>query len=101
MSLVSRLRFRPDAAVDRSIDEAAVRAALAGVDDPELHLPLPEAGMLGDLEIRRDGTVRVTVRLTTAACPLKETLGTDVTDAVSQVAGVGRVGGRVHVDVRR
>lgn len=93
MSFISRLLPRPGASrgSDVAIDETAVRAALAGVEDPELHLPLPEAGMLGDLEIRRDGTVRVTVRLTTPACPLKDTLTTDVKAAVAQVPGVGRV----------
>jgi len=95
MSLISRLLPGTDAASAKAnreaIDEAAVRAALAGVEDPELHLPLQEAGMLGNLEIRRDGTVRVTVRLTTPACPLKDTLTTDVTSAVSPVPGVERV----------
>ncbi|MDI6908605.1 Mrp/NBP35 family ATP-binding protein [Nocardioides sp.] len=77
---------------DRStVDMAAVRVALAAVEDPELHLPLADAGMLGEVEAARDGTVRVTVRLTTPACPLKETLVRDVTAAVGAVAGVRRV----------
>jgi ATP-binding protein involved in chromosome partitioning len=85
MSLLSRRR----PAVE--VDLAAVQAALATVVDPELHLPLPEAGMLGDIDIDQAGRVRITVRLTTPACPMKETLGSDVTAAVSQVAGVERV----------
>ena len=74
-----------------SVDTDAVRAALAVVEDPELRLPLAEAGMLGAIEAGRDGTVRVTVRLTTPSCPLKDTLARDVTAAVGAVAGVGRV----------
>ena len=85
MNLLSRRR----PAVE--VDLAAVHEALGTVIDPELHLPLPEAGMLGDVEIDRTGTVKVSVRLTTPACPMKETLGADVTAAVSQVAGVMRV----------
>ncbi|HEX5771650.1 MAG TPA: Mrp/NBP35 family ATP-binding protein [Nocardioidaceae bacterium] len=85
MSLLSRRRSTVE------IDEAAVHAALGTVIDPELHLPLPEAGMLGDVEVHRSGTVTVTVRLTTPACPMKETLGSDVTAAVSKVEGVDRV----------
>jgi ATP-binding protein involved in chromosome partitioning len=85
MSLLSR---RP-ASVE--VDLAAVRAALDSVQDPELHLPLAEAGMLGDLDVDRSGTVRVSVRLTTPACPLKDTLAHDVTEAVGTVAGVARV----------
>ncbi|MGH3115568.1 MAG: Mrp/NBP35 family ATP-binding protein [Nocardioidaceae bacterium] len=73
------------------VDLAAVHAALGTVIDPELHLPLSEAGMLGDVVADRSGTVKVSVRLTTPACPMKETLGSDVTSAVSKVAGVERV----------
>ncbi|HEU4545500.1 MAG TPA: P-loop NTPase [Microlunatus sp.] len=85
MNLLSRRR----PAVE--VDLAAVHEALGTVIDPELHLPLPEAGMLGDVEADRAGRVQITVRLTTPACPMKETLGADVTAAVSQVAGVERV----------
>ncbi len=85
MSLLSRRG--PDAQVDL----AEVHAALAAVQDPELHLPLVDAGMLGDVEVNRAGAVTVTVRLTTPSCPMKETLATDVTAAVSKVEGVARV----------
>ena len=84
MSLLSRRH--PDAPVDLD----AVRAAVAGVEDPELHLPLDQAGMLGEIGIAR-GIVHVTVRLTTPTCPLKENLVTDVTTAVSRIPGVSRV----------
>ena len=80
-------RRRPAA----QIDAAAVHESLGTVIDPELHLPLPEAGMLGDVDIDRSGTVKVSVRLTTPACPMKDTLAADVTTAVSKVAGVERV----------
>ncbi|MGZ8745431.1 MAG: Mrp/NBP35 family ATP-binding protein [Nocardioides sp.] len=85
MSILSRRR--PAVEVDR----AEVIAALGTVQDPELKLPLDEAGMIGDVEVDRSGTVRVTVRLTTPSCPLKDTLATDVTAAVSRVDGVERV----------
>ena len=85
MSLLSR--SRPSAAVDLE----AVHAALAGVEDPELRMPLPEAGMIGDVELGRSGLVRVTVRLTTPTCPMKEQLVADVTAAVRAVPGVERV----------
>ncbi len=84
MSLLSR---RP--AVEVDLD--AVHAALATVEDPELHLPLPEAGMLGDVQVGRSGTVAVTVRLTTPSCPMKETLAADVSAAVGRVDGVQQV----------
>jgi ATP-binding protein involved in chromosome partitioning len=73
------------------VDLAAVQAALGAVEDPELRLPLDEAGMVGDLQVDRFGTVKVAVRLTTPSCPMKDTLARDVTAAVSAVAGVERV----------
>ena len=83
MSLLSRSRS--------AVDLEAVHAALAGVEDPELRMSLADAGMLGQVELGRSGLVRVTVRLTTATCPMKERLVADVTDAVRTVLGVERV----------
>ncbi len=85
MSLLSRSRSAA------AVDLTAVHAALAGVEDPELRMPLPEAGMVGEVELGRSGLVRVTVRLTTATCPMKDRLVADVTDAVGAVPGVERV----------
>ncbi len=85
MSLLARRRPSIE------VDLAAVEAALGTVEDPELRLPLDEAGMVGDLQIDRSGAVKVTVRLTSPSCPMKETLARDVTVAVSAVAGVERV----------
>ncbi|MGZ5401497.1 MAG: Mrp/NBP35 family ATP-binding protein [Nocardioides sp.] len=85
MSLLARRRPNVE------VDLAAVEGALGTVQDPELRLPLAEAGMVGDLRVDRFGTVMVTVRLTTASCPMKDTLARDVTAAVSAVAGVERV----------
>jgi ATP-binding protein involved in chromosome partitioning len=93
MSLISRLRstLETDKDIDVQAVTAEVQAALGRVEDPELHLPLDEAGMVGDVEVTRNGTVKVTVRLTTPACPMKDTLGSDITSEVSKVAGVERV----------
>ncbi len=85
MSLLSRHRG------GATIDLAAVHAALALVEDPELRMPLVDAGMVGDVEVGRAGLVRVTVRLTTPTCPMKDRLVTDVTGAVGAVPGVNRV----------
>ncbi len=73
------------------VDAAAVWAAVGGVQDPELHLGLADAGMLEDVRVGRRGTVEVVVRLTTPTCPLREALGRAVTDAAGAVPGVSRV----------
>ncbi len=65
-----------------------VRAALAGVNDPEIKRPITELGMVDSVEVGDDGRVRVTVLLTVAGCPLKDTIDRDVTAAVSRLDGV-------------
>lgn len=66
-------------------------AALAGVNDPEIRKPITELGMVGELSLDDAGVARVTILLTVAACPLKETLTRDVTAALLGVAGVSDV----------
>lgn len=68
----------------------AVRAALATVNDPEIHRPITELGMLDDVTIN-GGEVHVRILLTVAGCPLKETLHRDITAAVGKVNGVTTV----------
>jgi ATP-binding protein involved in chromosome partitioning len=65
-----------------------VMTALAGVNDPEIKRPITDLGMVDAVEVGDDGTVRVTVLLTVAGCPLKDTINRDVTAAVSALDGV-------------
>jgi ATP-binding protein involved in chromosome partitioning len=71
--------------------ENAVRAALATVDDPEIHRPITELNMVESVIVAADGAVAVRVLLTVAGCPMKERLTRDVTAAVSRVDGVSAV----------
>jgi ATP-binding protein involved in chromosome partitioning len=74
-----------------------VTQALAGVNDPEIHRPITELGMVKDVQVAADGTVRVDVWLTVSGCPLRDTITREVTTAVSALAGVRRV--QVELDV--
>jgi ATP-binding protein involved in chromosome partitioning len=74
-----------------------VKTALAGVNDPEIRKPITELGMVKNIDISPDGTVRVDVYLTVAGCPLRETITRDVTAAVGALEGASRV--RVELDV--
>ncbi len=67
--------------------EADIRAALATVNDPEIHRPITELNMIESISVV-GGTVTVTVLLTVAGCPMKAQLTREVTAAVSRVAGV-------------
>ena len=68
-----------------------VTAELAKVQDPEIHRPITDLGMVKDVDIARNGTVRVAVWLTVAGCPLRDTITRDVTEAVSRLSGVKKV----------
>src|ERR687889_1598269 len=69
----------------------AVNAALATVQDPEINRPLTELGMVKDVQIEADGSVRIEVYLTVSGCPMRETITNRVTQAVSAVPGVTSV----------
>lgn len=75
-----KLRSRP------RLDLAAVRSAVALVEDPEIHRPIGDLGMLGNVDAGRDGRIRVEIRLTTPSCPLRETFSQRVTAAVHRLA---------------
>ncbi len=66
----------------------ALDAALATVIDPELRRPITELGMLESVSADASGTVHVTVLLTIAGCPLRDTITADATAALSRVRGV-------------
>jgi ATP-binding protein involved in chromosome partitioning len=74
-----------------------VRTALATVQDPEIHRPITDLGMVKDVVVEPDGTVAVAIYLTVAGCPLKDKLTQDTTAAVGKLAGVSAV--RVSLDV--
>jgi ATP-binding protein involved in chromosome partitioning len=77
--------------------EQAVLAALATVDDPEIHKPITDLGMVKGVAVSPDGMASVGVFLTVAGCPMRETITNRVTEAVSRVPGISGV--RVELDV--
>ncbi len=93
--------------------EQLVMQQLATVDDPELHQDLVSLNMIRDLTIN-GSTAEFTVVLTTPACPLKDKILADVTEAVTRVDGIDaakvkwdaqvvanpRVMGRLQIDVK-
>jgi ATP-binding protein involved in chromosome partitioning len=74
-----------------------VATALSAVNDPEIHRPITDLGMVKGIEITPGGVVVVGVFLTVSGCPLRDTITRDVTAAVSKLPGVTAV--RVELDV--
>lgn len=67
--------------MSNNITKERVMAALATVNDPELHKDIVSLGFIDNLKI--DGTdISFTVNLTTPACPLKNVIQKDCEDAL-------------------
>ena len=71
--------------------ESAIMTALATVDDPEIRKPITELGMVRSVAVDAAGVADIGILLTVAGCPLRDKLTTDVTAAVSAVAGISAV----------
>jgi ATP-binding protein involved in chromosome partitioning len=65
----------------------AILAALGGVIDPELQRPVTELDMVRDVEIE-DGIVSLTIVLTIAGCPLRDSFERQVDEALTPIPGV-------------
>src|SRR3712207_837499 len=65
------------------LSEAGIREALRDVRDPEIGRDLVSLNMVRGIEIA-DGAVTVGVALTTAGCPLKHRITTDVRDRLDR-----------------
>jgi len=68
-----------------------VSAALGTVNDPEIKRPITDLGMVESVDVDDAGLVRLTVLLTVAGCPMKDTINRDVNAAVRAVDGVSDV----------
>jgi ATP-binding protein involved in chromosome partitioning len=67
-----------------------IHSALATVSDPELHRPLPDLGMVESVDFDR-GLAKIKILLTISGCPMRDKLKSDVSGAVTKVAGIEKV----------
>jgi ATP-binding protein involved in chromosome partitioning len=72
------------------LSEAGIREALRDVRDPEIGRDLVSLNMIRSIEIE-GSSVTVGVALTTAGCPMKHRITTDVKDRLMMIDGVGGV----------
>ena len=78
-------------------DRDAILKALENVIDPELRKPVTELEMVRDVLVEDDGSVAVTIALTVAGCPLRDSFQEQVSRHVGAIPGVTRV--RLGFDV--
>ncbi len=67
---------------------AAVWDVLSRVNDPEIHKPITELGMVEKVEVDETGAAAVKVLLTITGCPMRGTIEHDVHAALQGVAGI-------------
>jgi ATP-binding protein involved in chromosome partitioning len=72
-------------------DRDAILKALEQVIDPELKRPVTELDMVRDVLVEEDGRVTVTIALTVAGCPLRQSFQDQVGRHVGAVPGVAGV----------
>ena len=82
------------------VTEAAVRAALTIVRDPDLQQDIVALGFVKNVRISGDGRVAFTIELTTPACPVKEQMRDQAHAAVSALEGVTAVDVEMTASVR-
>lgn len=77
----------------KSLTERDILDALKGVKDPEIGRDLVDLGMIKNVQVS-EGSVRLTINLTTPACPLKAQIEREVREALAS-----RLGTDLKVDI--
>jgi ATP-binding protein involved in chromosome partitioning len=83
---------------NNQVTEQQVLAALSKVQEPELHRDLVTLNMVRDISIH-NGTVNLTIMLTTPACPLKTQIENEARAAVLSIPGVTHVNLKLDANV--
>jgi metal-sulfur cluster biosynthetic enzyme len=73
------------------VNEEEVTDALRDVIDPELGLDFVELGLIYDVEVQDEGTVKVTFTLTSPGCPIGPQVTEQIEEFVGELDGVTQV----------
>ena len=72
----------------REATRARIYEVLHDVFDPELGVNVIDLGLVYDVQVGEDGYITVAMTLTTPGCPMHESLGQGVAQALGKVPGV-------------
>lgn len=75
-------------AVDKQILEEEIIKAIKTIYDPEIPVDIFELGLIYEITINDDDTVKVLMTLTTPNCPSAEELPREVEEKVGDLEGV-------------
>ena len=70
--------------------KAVITKVLKTILDPELFVSIVDLGLVYDI-VLNDGTVNITMTLTTIGCPLFQTIENEVKEKVSAIPGIRSV----------
>ncbi len=71
--------------------EAEVAVALQTVHDPEIPVNIYDLGLIYEIDIAEDGSIKIEMSLTAPACPVAGEMPGEVTRAVAALPGAGEV----------
>ncbi len=66
-------------------------AEIKKIYDPEIPVNIYELGLIYDIIIQKDNSVKIKMTLTTPNCPVAESLPKEVKDSVMEIADVKKV----------
>ncbi len=72
------------------VTEEIILKALSSIQDPDLHKDIVSLGFVKDIAIEK-GHIKVTIELTTPACPVKDQLKEEAIQALKTLGGVENV----------
>jgi metal-sulfur cluster biosynthetic enzyme len=64
-----------------------IRAALRTIKDPELDFNIVDLGLVYAIEARADGSIHITMTLTTPVCPLQDHFRQAIASAIQPIIG--------------
>ena len=66
-------------------------AEIKKIYDPEIPVNIYELGLIYDIVVQKDNSVKIKMTLTTPNCPVAESLPKEVKDSVMEIADVKKV----------
>ncbi len=73
------------------LTEQLILTAMKHVIDPEIGINIVDLGLVYDVKLDENGSVIIKMTMTTAGCPLHESIARGAEDAVRQLHGVSSV----------
>jgi FeS assembly SUF system protein len=77
-----------DNAINKRDLEEKVLTILKDIYDPEIPVNIYEIGLIYEIHIEDDATVRIVMTLTTPNCPVAESLPSEVRQRIKEIDGV-------------